>query len=71
MAVTREARLLPVLSSWSPARRPQPCDITVGGPELAQHAFHASLVDEVHLFVFPHRCGGRQARPAPGRSGGP
>lgn len=28
-------------------------DITISGPGLAQHAFAASLVDEVHLFVNP------------------
>jgi dihydrofolate reductase len=33
-------------------------DISVGGPGLAQHAFRAGLVDEVHLFVFPVVVGG-------------
>jgi len=33
-------------------------DIGVGGPGLAQHAFRAGLVDEVHLFVFPVVVGG-------------
>ena len=33
-------------------------DLTVGGPGLAQHAFAAGLVDEVHLFVFPVVVGG-------------
>lgn len=28
-------------------------DISVSGPGLAQHAFRAGLVDEVHLLVFP------------------
>lgn len=28
-------------------------DLSVSGPGLAQHAFRAGLVDEVHLFVFP------------------
>ncbi len=28
-------------------------DITVGGPNLADHAFKAGLVDECHLFVAP------------------
>src|SRR5215207_11101832 len=32
--------------------------IGVGGPGLAQHAFRAGLVDEVHLFVFPVVVGG-------------
>jgi dihydrofolate reductase len=33
-------------------------DISVGGPGLAEHAFRAGLVDEVHLFVFPVVVGG-------------
>jgi len=33
-------------------------EITVSGPDLAQHAFRAGLVDEVHLFVFPIVVGG-------------
>jgi riboflavin biosynthesis pyrimidine reductase len=33
-------------------------DISVSGPGLAQHAFSAGLVDEVHLFVFPVIVGG-------------
>ena len=33
-------------------------DISVSGPDLAQHAFRAGLVDEVHLFVFPIVVGG-------------
>jgi dihydrofolate reductase len=33
-------------------------DISVSGPGLAQHAFRAGLVDEVHLFVFPVAVGG-------------
>ena len=33
-------------------------DISVGGPDLAQHAFQAGLVDEVHLFVCPVVIGG-------------
>jgi dihydrofolate reductase len=28
-------------------------DISVGGPDLASHAFKAGLVDECHLFVAP------------------
>jgi dihydrofolate reductase len=35
-------------------------DITVGGPELASHAFKAGLVDECHLFVTPIVVGGGQ-----------
>ncbi len=33
-------------------------DLTVSGPGLAQHAFAAGLVDQVHLFVFPVVVGG-------------
>jgi dihydrofolate reductase len=33
-------------------------DLTVGGPELAAHAFKASLVDECHLFLAPVVVGG-------------
>jgi dihydrofolate reductase len=33
-------------------------DISVGGPGLAQHAFRAGLVDEVHLLVVPVVVGG-------------
>jgi dihydrofolate reductase len=33
-------------------------DLTVGGPELAAHAFRARLVDECHLFVAPIVVGG-------------
>jgi dihydrofolate reductase len=33
-------------------------DLSVSGPGLAQHAFQAGLVDEVHLFVFPVVVGG-------------
>jgi dihydrofolate reductase len=33
-------------------------DLSVGGPGLAQHAFEAGLVDEVHLFVCPVAVGG-------------
>lgn len=33
-------------------------DISVSGPGLAQHAFRAGIVDEVHLFVFPVVVGG-------------
>ncbi len=33
-------------------------DLTVGGPDLAGHAFRAGLVDECHLFVVPVVVGG-------------
>ena len=33
-------------------------DISVGGPELAAHAFRAGLVDECHLFLVPVVVGG-------------
>jgi dihydrofolate reductase len=33
-------------------------DITVGGPNLAAHAFKAGLVDECHLFLAPVVVGG-------------
>jgi riboflavin biosynthesis pyrimidine reductase len=33
-------------------------DLTVGGPDLAAHAFRAGLVDECHLFVAPIIVGG-------------
>jgi dihydrofolate reductase len=33
-------------------------DLTVGGPELAAHAFKAGLVDECHLFLAPVVVGG-------------
>jgi dihydrofolate reductase len=33
-------------------------DITVGGPDLATHAFRAGLVDECHVFVVPVVVGG-------------
>jgi dihydrofolate reductase len=33
-------------------------DLSVSGPDLAQHAFRAGLVDDVHLFVCPIVVGG-------------
>jgi dihydrofolate reductase len=33
-------------------------DISVSGPGLAEHAFHAGLIDEIHLFLFPVVVGG-------------
>ena len=33
-------------------------DLTVGGPNLAAHAFKAGLVDECHLFILPVLVGG-------------
>ena len=35
-----------------------PDDLSMSGPGLAQHAFEAGLVDEVHLFVNPVVVGG-------------
>lgn len=38
--------------------------ISISGPGLAQHAFRAGLIDEVHLFVFPVLVGaGKPALP--------
>jgi dihydrofolate reductase len=40
-------------------------DLAVGGPGLADHAFKAGLVDEVHLFVAPIVVGGgKQSLPS-------
>ena len=40
-------------------------DVTVGGAELAAHAFRAGLVDECHLFLSPIIVGGgKQALPS-------
>ena len=33
-------------------------DVSVSGPGIAEHAFRAGLVDEVHLFLFPVVVGG-------------
>ena len=33
-------------------------DVSISGPGLAQHAFAAGLVDDVHLFLFPVIVGG-------------
>lgn len=33
-------------------------DISIGGPDLAQHAFQTGLVDEIYLFTFPVIIGG-------------
>jgi dihydrofolate reductase len=33
-------------------------DLSIGGPDVAGHAFRAGLVDDVHLFVFPVVLGG-------------
>jgi dihydrofolate reductase len=41
-------------------------DISIGGPDLAAHAFRAGLIDDVHLFVFPVAVGG--GKPALPRS---
>jgi dihydrofolate reductase len=43
-------------------------DLTVGGPTLAAHAFHAGLVDECQLFVHPVLVGdGKPAFPRDAR----
>ena len=40
-------------------------DISIGGPDLAAHAFGAGLVDECHLFLTPIAVGGgKPALPA-------
>jgi dihydrofolate reductase len=40
-------------------------DLTVSGPTLAAHAFHAGLVDECQLFVYPVLVGkGKPAFPS-------
>lgn len=36
-------------------------DLSVAGPHLAVHAFHAGLVDEVRMFVYPVIVGGGTA----------
>lgn len=33
-------------------------DLSIGGPELAAHAFRAGLIDECHLFLIPILVGG-------------
>lgn len=43
-------------------------DITVGGPNLAQHAFNAGLVDECRLYLVPVLVGGgKHCLPSTGR----
>jgi dihydrofolate reductase len=44
-----EIRRMKLTSEW---------DLLIGGPELAAHAFAASLVDDVHLFLTPVIVGG-------------
>lgn len=41
-------------------------DISIGGPTLAEHAFRAGLVDEMHLFVSPVIVGGGRPGLPPG-----
>jgi len=44
-------------------------DLTVGGSNLAAHAFKAGLVDEYHLFIWPVLLGGgKPALPRDGRA---
>jgi dihydrofolate reductase len=33
-------------------------DVTIGGPNLAAHAFRAGRIDECHLFLTPVTVGG-------------
>jgi dihydrofolate reductase len=43
-------------------------DLTIGGPTVTAHAFHAQLVDECHLFVHPILVGdGKAAFPRDAR----
>jgi dihydrofolate reductase len=40
-------------------------DLTVGGPNLAAHAFGGGLVDECHLFIYPVVVGrGKRSLPS-------
>lgn len=41
-------------------------DLSIGGPNLAAHAFRAGLVDQCHLFVSPVSVGGGKAALPPG-----
>jgi dihydrofolate reductase len=41
-------------------------DLSVSGPGLAQHAFRAGLVDDVHLFLSPVVVGGGKPALPPG-----
>ncbi len=44
-------------------------DLSIGGPELAAHAFRANLIDECHLFLNPIVVGGgKRALPSKVRS---
>jgi dihydrofolate reductase len=45
-----------------------PGDLTIGGPTVTAHAFHAGLVDECHLLVYPLLVGaGKASFPSDGR----
>jgi dihydrofolate reductase len=57
---TPRTRLAPEFDAEAVRRMKDAADreLAVGGPGLAQHAFAAGLVDEVHLFVFPLVVGG-------------
>ena len=45
-----------------------PRDLSVGGPELAAHAFRAGLVDECHFFLVPFVLGsGKRSLPSDAR----
>jgi dihydrofolate reductase len=57
---TRRTRLERSFDAEAVRRLKESADrpIEVGGPELASGAFHAGLVDEVHLYVVPAIVGG-------------
>jgi dihydrofolate reductase len=45
-------------------------DISLGGPDLASHAFKAGLIDECYLFVVPILLGGgKRSLPSDVRAG--
>jgi dihydrofolate reductase len=41
-------------------------DLSISGPDLAQHAFRAGLVDELQVYLFPFVPGGGKAGLPPG-----
>jgi len=47
-----------------------PCDVSIGGPDLAASAFQSGLIDECHLFLNPIVVGGgKRALPSKVRLG--